>query len=105
VKLKLLCQDPLAPLREIVVESFPVELGRGQNVTLRIDDRWLSRRHCRLQQSGDAIVVCDLDSRHGTYVNGKSVSECKLLPGDELCVGLTHFVAEYELERASLAAS
>ncbi len=41
-------------------------------------------------------MVRDLGSRHGTFVNGRSISECKLLPGDRLCLGLTHFVAEYQ---------
>jgi len=96
VKLKLLCQDPLASVHEIVVDRFPIELGRGENLALRIDDRWLSRRHCRIDLEGDVLTVCDLGSRHGTYVNGRAITESKLLPGDELCVGLSHFVAEYE---------
>ena len=98
MKLKLLCQDPLASPREITVERFPIELGRGENVALRIDDRWLSRRHCRIELAGDVLTVSDLGSRHGTYVNGRGISESKLLPGDELCIGLSHFVAEYERE-------
>jgi len=79
-----------------VVDHFPCDLGRGSEVTVRIDDRWLSRRHCRLDLAEGVIVVRDLGSRHGTFVNGRSISECKLLPGDRLCLGLTHLVAEYE---------
>jgi len=96
VKLRLVCQDTLAFPREIVVDQFPIELGRGQNVGVRIDDRWLSRRHCRLDMVDGVLTVRDLGSRHGTYINGQVVRESKLLPGDELCIGLTHFVAEYE---------
>ena len=96
VKLHLICRDPLASQREIVVEQFPVELGRGPESAVRIDDRWLSRKHCRFLLSGGTLQVRDLSSRHGTFVNGQPISECPLLPGDELCVGLTHFVAEYE---------
>lgn len=79
-----------------MVDQFPCDLGRGSEVTVRIDDRWLSRRHCRLELVEGVVVVRDLDSRHGTFVNGRSISECKLLPGDRLCLGLTHLVAEYE---------
>jgi hypothetical protein len=98
VKLRLLCRDPLAPQAEILVESFPVDLGRGAEATVQIDDRWLSRRHCRLDVDGGFVSVRDMASRHGTYVNGQQVTESQLLPGDELCIGLTHFVAEYEPE-------
>jgi pSer/pThr/pTyr-binding forkhead associated (FHA) protein len=104
VKLKLRCQDPLASVHEIIIESCPAELGRGENAAVRIDDRWLSRRHCRIEWVNDAFVVRDLGSRHGTYLNGRGVTECKLMPGDELCVGLTHLVAEYEPDSAALLA-
>ena len=103
MKLKLVCQNPLASPREIVVDRFPVELGRGHDATIQIDDRWLSRRHCRIDVAEGTLRVCDLGSRHGTYVNGQSVLESQLLPGDELHVGLLHFVAVYEAESACLA--
>ena len=99
--IRLLCQDSLAFPREILVERFPIDLGRGQQVDIRIDDRWLSRRHCQLDlDEGGCPLVRDLGSRHGTFINGERVSERKLLPGDELCIGLSHFVAEYEPESA-----
>lgn len=99
MKVKLVCQDPLASPREITLDRFPVEIGRGAAADVRIDDRWTSRRHCELQDADGRIWVRDLGSRHGTFVNGKLViDETPLLPGDELCVGLSHFVAEYELE-------
>jgi pSer/pThr/pTyr-binding forkhead associated (FHA) protein len=95
VIVKLICQDSLASPREVVVSQFPAEIGRGSESSLQIDDRWLSRRHCRLELAEGAVLVRDLGSRHGTFVNGRQISECKLLPGDELCIGLSHFVAEY----------
>jgi pSer/pThr/pTyr-binding forkhead associated (FHA) protein len=101
VKLRLVCQDKLAYPREIAIDQFPVELGRGQMASVRIDDRWLSRRHCRLEldpQGG--LFVRDLGSRHGTFVNGRQITESKLAPGDELCIGLSHFLAEFEPDSA-----
>ena len=99
MKVKLVCQDPLASPREITLDQFPVEIGRGNSAGVRIDDRWTSRRHCELQDADGRILVRDLGSRHGTFVNGQPVAEkTLLLPGDELCVGLSHFVAVYDLE-------
>jgi len=99
VKVKLVCQDPLASPREITLDRFPIEIGRGTSADLRIDDRWTSRRHCELQDADGRILVRDLGSRHGTFVNGQPVAhETPLLPGDELCVGLSHFVAVYDLD-------
>ena len=95
MKLKLVCQDSLASPREIVVDHLPFDLGRGADVNLRIDDRWLSRRHCRLVLCGDELFVRDLGSRHGVFVNGQRVTECRLNAGDHLSIGLSHFTIEY----------
>lgn len=106
MNLKLVCQDSLAAPRDIVVDQFPFDLGRGVDVSLRIDDRWLSRRHCRLELCGEELFVRDLGSRHGTFVNGQRVTECRLNPGDRLSIGLSHFVVEYirdDVVRASAA--
>ena len=100
MQVKLLCRDVSAPERAIVLTQFPADIGRGEDVAVRIDDRWLSRRHCRLELDGGVLTVRDLGSRHGTFVNGQSVSHCQLLPGDNLSIGLSHFVAQYD---ASLA--
>jgi pSer/pThr/pTyr-binding forkhead associated (FHA) protein len=97
VKVKLLCQDPLASPREITLDCLPAELGRGPSAALRIDDRWISRRHCELKEVAGTLVVRDLGSRHGTFVNGRPViADTPLMPGDELCVGLSHFLTYYD---------
>lgn len=94
MKLRLISQDPLACPREIVLDQFPAEIGRGNDVALRIDDRWISRRHCRITLDGTEITVQDLGSRHGTYVNGVAIDKATLLPGNELCLGLSHFIVQ-----------
>jgi pSer/pThr/pTyr-binding forkhead associated (FHA) protein len=96
VKLKLVCRDPLASPREIMLDRFPIELGRGENSGVRLDDRWLSRRHCELNEIEGEVHVRDLGSRHGTFVNGKQVVEATIRTGDVLCIGLSHFTVACE---------
>jgi len=43
-----------------------------------------------------SIVVRDLASKNGTFVNGVHVTESHLMPGDQLTVGQTKFHAHYE---------
>src|SRR5689334_2600681 len=89
VKIKLLCQNALASPREITIDRFPIELGRGVAAGVRIDDRWLSRRHCELASDGPVVSVRDLGSSHGTFVNGTRVAAVTVLAeGDELQIGL-----------------
>jgi pSer/pThr/pTyr-binding forkhead associated (FHA) protein len=91
VKIKLLCIGALASPREVTIDRFPIEIGRGITAGVRIDDRWISRRHCELAYEAGVIVVRDLSSRHGTMVNGQPISESPLADGDLLQLGLTPF--------------
>ncbi|HUE70312.1 MAG TPA: FHA domain-containing protein [Pirellulaceae bacterium] len=91
MKIKLFCTSALASPREVTIDRFPIEIGRGVNAGVRIDDRWISRRHCELVYEAGSIVVRDLSSRHGTMVNGQPISESPLADGDTLQLGLTPF--------------
>lgn len=105
MKLRLISQDPLASPREIELEQFPADIGRGVDVALRIDDRWISRRHCRLTVENGEVYVRDLGSRHGTYVNGQAIEKACLRPGTELCLGLSHFLVATPTGREEYAAA
>ena len=76
-------------------DQFPATLGRGEGATIQLTDRWVSRTHCRIFVEGQHLVVLDLGSRHGTYVNGESVEEAILAPGDELQIGVNTFRVHY----------
>lgn len=94
---KLVCLDSLFPLPEIVLREFPAVIGRGGSASIRIEDRFLSRKHCEVDRENGTLVVRDLGSKHGTFVNGFAVSEqLPLLPGDELHIGLYRFIAQYD---------
>lgn len=53
-----------------------ITLGRSLDCDVWLDDPRLSRTHCRLEPAleGDGFVIIDLNSRNGTYVNGKRVT-------------------------------
>ena len=78
-----------------------VALGGGRltlgtdpaNDLVLADDPTLSRLHAVLERYGAGWSVRDLDSRNGTYVDGRRiVGERPLRPGDELRVGATRLV-------------
>lgn len=52
-----------------------------------LDDRNISRRHARLELVGGSLVVTDLDSANGTFVNGQRVGRRPLAPADRLGIG------------------
>jgi two-component system, NtrC family, response regulator HydG len=60
-----------------------VYLGQSTGCELRLTDPRVSRRHAALDLAGAHVILTDLDSRNGTYVNGVSVLKARLV-GDEL---------------------
>lgn len=96
VAAKLVAKGSLFSFQEIDLSALPVRIGRGADADVQLGDRWVSREHCEILRAEDALLVRDLGSKHGTFVNGRSVLEAELLPGDELNIGLTRFVVEYE---------
>ena len=49
-------------------------LGRGDEADIRLEDEFSSSRHARLVPHGDVLVLEDLGSTNGTYLNGEAVS-------------------------------
>lgn len=94
MKIKLVCVSALASPRALTIDQFPIEIGRGNAAHVRIDDRWISRRHCELTLEDGVFYVRDLGSRHGTLVNGRHIEKAALADGDLLQLGLTHFRVE-----------
>lgn len=63
-------------------------LGRHDDCLIRIKSSQVSRRHCEILEIGGKLVVRDLGSSNGTFVNGKRVlGQQPLKPGDEVTVG------------------
>ena len=94
---KLIAADPDVPRREISLNDFPRRLGRGNEADVCVEDRWVSRDHCEIDRVQDTLVVRDLHSKHGTFVNGRAVVEAELKSGDVLNIGLSKFRVQYEI--------
>lgn len=68
--------------------SFPLHasltVGRADDAGLRINLDSISRQHARLTPAGDEVLVEDLGSANGTWINGKRVSRAQAAHGDEI---------------------
>lgn len=97
--LKLLYAPSSGGLRQWSLAGGRVELGRevqGAGDVRLTQDRKASSRHARITKAGDALVVEDLGSRNGTYVNGHAVDSRPLSDGDVLRVGDTLLLLRWE---------
>jgi DNA-binding NtrC family response regulator len=62
-------------------------LGRGEECDVQLGSGETSRQHARVSRQGPLWVIRDLDSRNGTFVNGKRVASAPLSLGDLLRFG------------------
>ena len=69
------------------IESQGLALGRSADCEITVDDRTVSRRHCRVFRKGDTVHFEDLGSRNPALVNGLPCENGPLKPGDEVAVG------------------
>jgi pSer/pThr/pTyr-binding forkhead associated (FHA) protein len=85
--------------RRVLTINRPVVLvGRGKGCKVRIPEPDVSRRHCRIVQMDGFVVIEDLQSFNGTYVNGEQLTGAKpVRPGDAVEVGPFRFIVGYEL--------
>jgi len=62
-------------------------IGRGSDCDITVDLDSVSRRHAQIERRGAAIMVADLGSTNGTYVNATQVQERALADGDQVKIG------------------
>ncbi|OGR02271.1 MAG: hypothetical protein A2284_08985 [Deltaproteobacteria bacterium RIFOXYA12_FULL_61_11] len=75
--------------KRLKLEKGSVVIGRV-NADVNLRDTDVSRRHALIEIFGrDQVVIRDLASTNGTFVNGRPVTSCKLNYLDEIRVGRT----------------
>ena len=77
-----------------VLDCLPAIVGRDADCDIYLRDPWVSRLHCEFSEINGQLVVLDLESKHGIFVNGHRVRFAHLSPGDSLLVGRTRLVVE-----------
>ncbi len=71
------------------LEDGTVVIGRSKRCVIVLGDPNVSRQHAELRLRGAAAVIRDLDSTNGTRVNGRTVHETTVRPGDRIELGTT----------------
>jgi hypothetical protein len=65
-------------------------IGRGSDADVHIEDPGVSRHHAEIRVAGADVVLRDLGSTNGTYVNGTLVAEQPLRDGAVITIGSTN---------------
>jgi hypothetical protein len=70
-------------------------LGRGDQADIQLEDSFASTAHARLVPHGDVVVLEDLGSTNGTYLNGEPLRGPQPLHvGDRIRIGDSEFTFE-----------
>src|SRR5690349_15473372 len=85
VKLVLLSAGMAGRSHELKVDKTTI--GRLEDNTFQIPEPSVSSHHCEVLLNGNEVVIKDLNSTNGTFINGDKISESPLKPGQVLRLG------------------
>jgi len=91
---RLVLQRPGGTSLSFPLVQFPVTLGREASNDITLSDHSVSRRHARIVSDDQGVVVEDLGSSNGTFLNGNKVASSVVADGDLLRLGNCTFNVE-----------
>lgn len=96
----------LAPARRkgSVAVRLPLLVGRADDAKFRITQDCVSRRHCEFLLEDDVVVVRDLGSTNGTYLDGERLparEPVRVRPGAEIRIGEVAFQVDYAASQSA----
>ena len=80
----------------ILLDRVLIVVGRHRRCDVALDSLRVSRQHCCLALDVDRVLVRDLGSRNGTWINDTRIDEGVLQPGDELRIGHLRYALDLE---------
>ena len=89
-----------AVLKEVPLGTRPVTIGRAPDNDIPVDNLAVSTYHARVYAEAGRLVVEDLSSLNGTFVNGLRVERAMLNDGDAIEIGKHHIVVDQEHDAA-----
>ena len=99
---RLLLKYETEVLKEVPIGGRPVNIGRAPDNDIAIDNLAVSNYHARVYPEAGRLVVEDLDSLNGTFLNGQRVERASVRDGDSILIGKHHVLVD-ESHEAALA--
>ena len=86
--------------RPVPLRAAVTTLGRDESADVTIDDPGISRRHAEVRITHDGphlqVILRDLGSTNGTYLNGEQIGSEELRNNDRITLGRTHLTFRLE---------
>jgi pSer/pThr/pTyr-binding forkhead associated (FHA) protein len=91
---KLVLKFEAAVLKEVPIGARPVTIGRAPDNDIQIDNLAVSSHHAKVYSEESRLVVEDLNSLNGTFVNNQRVQRVTLKQNDQILIGKHHLVVD-----------
>src|SRR5712692_4193300 len=98
-KLVVLSAGMTGRTHELKVDKTTI--GRVEDNSFQIAEPSVSSHHCEVLRRGADVVVRDLDSTNGTFINGEKITESPFKPGQVLRLGQIEMRLETDAPPAS----
>ncbi len=86
----------LAPKQYHLITEMPKTIGRSDQANIILDDTQISRLHCQIYISQQGIIIHDLNSTNGTYLNTQPIKKTILTADARLQLGSYECKLEYK---------
>lgn len=67
-------------------------IGRSSKADITVDDSGVSRQHVKFEITPDGVILTDLGSTNGTFVEGHRIDAATLLDGNQITIGRTRIL-------------
>lgn len=92
MKITLKAPRPWDGVDDVQIEQFPSILGRRGDSDVALPYAFISRQHCQLNLIDGQVIVQDLESFNGTFINGRRLALPAVIDhGDEISLGPLSF--------------
>ena len=78
--------------RRFEIRGEVTRLGRALDNDVVVDDASVSRYHANIRKDGGAFELVDLNSRNGTFVADRRITQARLASGDSMRLGDAQFI-------------
>ena len=69
------------------LQEEEITIGRKSDADLMLLNPYVSRHHAKLERNAEGHTIIDLNSSHGTFVNGQRITSRQLKAGDRIALG------------------
>ena len=91
---KLILKFETTVLKEVPIGSQPVTIGRSPDNDIQIDNLAVSTQHAKVYAEEGHLVIEDLNSLNGTFLNNQRIQRAALKHGDAVLIGKHNLIVD-----------